>query len=257
MLVSHVSLSLIGVHQLLSYSAMILSSVNASFSCSFIVAFNHAKMPKLFSTADTPYKILEVRFSLSCRSSCLCDVYSTCLLLQQWWEVTSMNAKSECIWYLRNLRACMLSLPLFFDPFGSYFLNKRLQCTFLKCLKVSVWNAWYGFNSHRKSFSGVLDLPLQIVVMPTPENYQWQIVESYYTCTFQPAAGWNLCSNVLLQVNWAGSAYWPGSTTDGRVFETTSKVSFHFFVFCLSSVHELDLSRGHCSDMHPRKVTKK
>jgi hypothetical protein len=69
--------------------------------------------------------------------------------------------------------------------------------------------------------------------------------------------GWNLCSNVLLQVNWAGSAYWPGSTTDGRVFETTSQVSFHFFVFCLSSVHELDLSRGHYSDRHSRKVTKK
>jgi hypothetical protein len=107
----------------------------------------------------------------SCRSSCLCDVYSTCLLLQQWWEVMSMNAKSECIWYLRNLRACTLSLPVF-CPFGSHLLNKTLQCTFLKCLKVSVWNAWYGVNSHRKSFTGVLELPHQIVVMPTPEIYQ-------------------------------------------------------------------------------------
>jgi hypothetical protein len=56
-----------------------------------------------------------------------------------------------------------------FCPFGSHLQNKRLQCTFPKCLKVRVWNAWYGFNSHRKFFSGVLDLPLQIVVMSTPE----------------------------------------------------------------------------------------
>jgi len=173
MLVSHLSLSLIRVHQLLSYSAMILSSVNASFSCSFTVAFNHAKMHKLFSTADTPYKILvkEVRFSLLQKFLFVwCVQYLPPASAMVGGNVDECQKRVHMIFEEpESLYAIFASV---FCPFGSHLVNKTLQCTFLKCLKVSVWNAWYGFNSHRKSFSGVLELSLQIVVMPTPENYQ-------------------------------------------------------------------------------------